>query len=136
MQEDFLKILDLAIQKAGSVRKLSDALNCDPSSITRWKCAEKNGPKKASGRMPNLDSVQTILDFLGCNWCEALQLVRPSERSQGENTISLKQRIMELEAQVRALEVYKHKWEGHLEAEAVRAQGSNLSMPIEKKLSA
>lgn len=140
MQAEFLEILELALKQAGSVRKLAEYLGCDPSAITRWKALAKT-PKgegksvKKEGRAPNIESIQGILNFLGCSWCEALQLANPSASHSTNNTVAgLKNRIVELEAQVRALEVYKHKWEGYLEA--MRAQGGGHAMPVEKKRSA
>ena len=141
MQAEFLEILELALKQAGSVRKLAEYLGCNPSAITRWKSLAKKDAgegksAKKEGRAPNIESIQAILNFLGCSWCEALQLANPSAgRSPNDSILEMKHRIAELEAQVRALEVYKYKWEGHLES--VRAQGSGLvSMPVEKKRSA
>ena len=130
MQAEFLEILELALKRAGSVRKLAEYLGCNPSAITRWKAVAKPSKgegtsAKKEGRSPNIESIQGVLNFLGCSWCEALQLAKPSaNNSKNETVAALKNRIAQLEAQVRALEVYKHKWEGHLESMAVQSSGT------------
>ena len=100
-------------------------------------------------REKHLRALGNILDALGARLVWPEQATFPREGAS-DRCAEYEKRIVELETantklrrelaevtkEVRALEVYKHKWEGHLEAEAVRAQGSNLSMPIEKKLSA
>ena len=144
---DFLKLLDIAIQRAGNAAKLADAIGVNANLLTRW---------KNRNRAPNLVSIQPVLDYLTAGWNDHLQrtgeelgvFALPEEQSAektspssgnneyGQRIVELEAQVKKLEAQVRALEVYKHKWEGHLEAEAVRAQGSGLSMPVEKRRSA
>ena len=144
---DFLKLLDIAIQRAGNAAKLADSIGVNANLLTRW---------KNRSRAPNLISIQPVLDYLAAGWNDHLQrageemgvFVLPEAQAVGETLETpnsgnngCKQRIAELEdqvkelkAQIQALEIYKHKWEGHLEA--MRAQGSGIVMPTEKKLSA
>ena len=67
MHDDFLKILAYATAQAGSVRKLADATELDPSILVRWKGGQ---------RSPTLDSIQGLLDYLGFGWCEALAIAQ------------------------------------------------------------
>lgn len=144
---DFLKLLDIAIQRAGNAAKLADAIGVNANLLTRWKNKD---------RTPNLISIQPVLDYLSAGWNEHLQKTgeevgvfslpeaqaadEPCTPSSGESdgcrqqVAELEAHIRELEAQVRTLEVYKHKWEGYLEA--MRAQGGGHAMPVEKKRSA
>ena len=144
---DFLKLLDIAIQRAGNAAKLADAIGVNANLLTRWKNRD---------RTPNLVSIQPVLDYLSAGWNEHLQKTgeevgvfslpeaqaadEPCTPSPGESdgckqqVAELEAHIMELEAQVRTLEVYKHKWEGYLEA--MRAQGGGRAMPVEKRRSA
>lgn len=63
IHSEFLEILAMATRLAGSVRNLADVTGLEPSTLTRW---------KAKTRIPNLESVQPIFDFLACGWQEAL----------------------------------------------------------------
>ena len=144
---DFLKLLDIAIQRAGNAAKLADAIGVNANLLTRGK--NKN-------RTPNLISIQPVLDYLAANWNESLQKTGeelgafalpdaqttgvPSGLHDSENN-ECRQRIAELEAQVKelesqihALEIYKHKWEGYLEA--MHAQGSGFTASVKKKQTA
>ena len=56
IHEEFLKILDKALQKYGSANKLAKILNVAPNKITRWKNRE---------RVPNLSSIQALVDITG-----------------------------------------------------------------------
>ena len=141
---DFLKLLDIAIQRAGNAAKLADSIGVNANLLTRW---------KNRSRAPNLISIQPVLDYLAAGWNDHLQrtgkemgvFALPEAQAIGESPNSgnnecrqriaeLEDQVKELKAQIQALEIYKHKWEGHLEA--MRAQGSGFVMPTEKKLSA
>lgn len=96
MHEDFLKILSYATAQAGSVRKLAEATELDPSILVRWKGGQ---------RSPTLDSIQGLLDYLGLEWCEALALARGngiehpvdmSERGESDGTVRLRLEVERL----------------------------------------
>lgn len=54
--EEFLKLLNAAIEKYGNANKLAEKLGVHPNLITRWKNRE---------RVPNLQSIQPLADLLG-----------------------------------------------------------------------
>ena len=104
-----------------------------------------NGNKKAE--KTSFALLMTYLERAGLDYRDFFpsrdtqNVVSPSPESPNSGNNECRQRIAELEdqveelkAQIQALEIYKHKWEGHLEA--MRAQGSGFVMPTEKKLSA
>lgn len=103
---DFLKLLDIAIQRAGNAAKLANAIGVNPNLLTRWKNRD---------RAPNLVNIQPVLDYLAAGWNDHLQQtgeevgvfalpeVQPTAESSSDSN-ECGQRIAELEAQVKALE--------------------------------
>lgn len=129
----------------GNAREASRRLGLDPDTgyYARWINSDKPGAK--TSRVPRIDSVGPLLDQIGAvllgpgetisEDSEAARLKKELGEAQSR-ILELQKAVEKLQQENAALIGYKFKWEGHLEAEAVRAQGSNLSMPIEKKLSA
>lgn len=80
IHEEFIEILKWAIARAGSMRKLADATGLDPATFVRW---------KSKTRVPALDSIQPIFDYLGCSWEEALLKSRGLEpEHRGADSLS------------------------------------------------
>lgn len=56
LYEQFLKLLDKAIERYGNARQLAETLEVHPNLITRWKNKE---------RVPSLTTIQPLMDLLG-----------------------------------------------------------------------
>ena len=56
---EFLRVLESAIARAGNANRLAEVINVHPNLITRWRKKE---------RVPNLDSIQPVLDYMGVRW--------------------------------------------------------------------
>ena len=103
---DFLKLLDIAIQRAGNAAKLADSIGVNANLLTRW---------KNRNRAPNLISIQPVLDYLAAGWNDHLQrtgkemgvFALPEAQAIGESPNSgnneCRQRIAELEEEVKEL---------------------------------
>lgn len=94
------------------MRKLSAATGLDLSTLVRW---------KSGARVPTLDSVQPVFDFLQCGLADAPTLL--SERNHAQRLNRASDRMDELEARVRELESCRNRWEGHLEALEAQRDG-------------
>lgn len=64
---EFLDLLEVAISRAGNAKRLAEAINVHPNLITRWRKKE---------RIPGLDSVQPVFDYLGVVWTPLINEAR------------------------------------------------------------
>ena len=111
--EEFMSILDQAIEKAGNANKLAVTLGLSSNIIHRWK-NEK--------RMPGLEKIQPILDYMGISLFSSKQ---PTSAELLAENSDLRARVKQLEEENAALVAYKHKWEGHLESLQAASAGES-----------
>lgn len=56
--QEFLVLLDLAIERAGNAKKLGDLIGVHSNLLTRW---------RAKQRVPSLTSIQPVMDYVGAH---------------------------------------------------------------------
>ena len=106
----------------GKVRAMQISLGMDPDVpyMNRWlKCFTDKG-----GRTPRIDSIGPYLDKVGAvlisPWETKTAQTTPAAASADELS-KAKERIQQLEKEVRELEAYKVKWEAALELEKAKS---------------
>lgn len=136
MAESISKLfMQLVERHGGNKADAARSLGVDPTTFWNWASGKRSFNPALCQAIDRAGGILLIPGDSVPASGETKPQAAPRPQGAASDRISeLEAQVKELEAQVRALEIYKHKWEGHIEA--VRAQGSGLSMPVEKKRSA